>query len=121
MGNMVVVDDDDYDTPENLLLGHSREVPVEDSAAVQWLVVARDEYDDDVTDGDAAAGRMEATVPCEANHSNVVDGGEIQKNDPCCRIHHHHMAHFLLLHCWTTTVDDEDDDDKDDVEEDDVP
>ena len=42
---MVDVDDDDYDTPENLLLllDHSREVLVEDSAAVQWLVVAMDE------------------------------------------------------------------------------
>lgn len=42
---MVDVEDDDYDTPENLhlLLDHSREVLVEDSAAVHQLVVAMDE------------------------------------------------------------------------------
>lgn len=38
-----VDDDDDYDNPENLLLDHSREVLVEDSAAVHQLVVAMDE------------------------------------------------------------------------------
>ena len=70
--------------------------------------------------GDAVVERMEATVPCEANHSNV-DDGVIQNDDPCCCTIHH-MAHSLLLHCWTTTVDEDDDeDDKVDVVEDDVP
>ena len=73
-----------------------------------------------MVDGDAVVERREATVPCEANHSNV-DDGVIQNDDPCCCTIHH-MAHSLLLHCWTTMVDEDyDEDDKVDVEEDDVP
>ena len=116
---LLVDDDDDYDDdiPNHhllLLLDHLRVMQVEDSIAVQELgvVVAKDdEYEHD---DDAVVGHMEATVPCEANHSNV--DGEIHDDDQCCYIHHHHhMTHFLL-HSHSM-----DDDDKDDVVEDDVP